>query len=211
MELRLARNPGAATRPGAGHAGALVGSLVLMVVIGLGINMDVESLRFAVLGHDQTSIVQLCAKPVRLALLHRTGTAGQLRRTRPADAQRRAVAGAGNSPGFGRTVLAGQPAAIGAWFDGAMPQRGETVSGYVQGIPQHWLAEQGAGALRPEAGQQRGGGDALSLQPGREKPARHGPGGHAHAAAHAARHAHRPGRGAHRRSWAPSSTSTPPR
>ena len=45
-------------------------------------------------------------------------------------------------PGFGRTVLAGQPAAIGAWFDGAMPQRGETVSGYVQGIHQHWLAEQ---------------------------------------------------------------------
>src|SRR5574344_927232 len=47
--LELQRDPVRATL-------ALVGSLVLMVVIGLGINMDVESLRFAVLDHDQTSI-----------------------------------------------------------------------------------------------------------------------------------------------------------
>ncbi|MPN07591.1 Ribosome-associated ATPase [bioreactor metagenome] len=32
--------------------------------------------------------------------------------------------------------------AIGAWFDGAMPRRGETVKAYVLGIHQHWLDEQ---------------------------------------------------------------------
>jgi hypothetical protein len=37
---------------------ALVGSLVLMVVIGFGISMDVEDLKFAVLDRDQSTISQ---------------------------------------------------------------------------------------------------------------------------------------------------------
>src|SRR5690606_27639469 len=45
-------------------------------------------------------------------------------------------------PGFGRDLLRGKPVEIGAWLDGAMPQRGETVGGYVQGMHQHWLLEQ---------------------------------------------------------------------
>src|SRR5690606_20792418 len=35
---------------------AALGSLILMIVIGYGINLDVEDLRFAVLDHDQTSL-----------------------------------------------------------------------------------------------------------------------------------------------------------
>jgi ribosome-dependent ATPase len=41
---------------------------------------------------------------------------------------------------------------IGAWIDGAMPQRGETASGYAQAMHQHWLAQQArmhAGAPLP--------------------------------------------------------------
>src|SRR5690606_14637183 len=45
-------------------------------------------------------------------------------------------------PGFARDVARGKPVAIGAWFDGAMPQRAETVQGYLQGMHQHWLGEQ---------------------------------------------------------------------
>ena len=44
--------------------------------------------------------------------------------------------------GFARDIERGTPVAVGAWVDGAMPQRAETVKGYVQGIHQHWLAEQ---------------------------------------------------------------------
>lgn len=32
--------------------------------------------------------------------------------------------------------------AVAAWFDGAMPQRAQTVQGYIQGLHQHWVAEQ---------------------------------------------------------------------
>ena len=134
--LELQRDPVRATL-------ALVGSLVLMVVIGLGINMDVESLRFAVLDHDQTSISRSYAQSL-------SGSRYFTERAPLAsydELDQRMRSGELSlaleiPPGFGRTVLAGQPAAIGAWFDGAMPQRGETVSGYVQGIHQHWLAEQ---------------------------------------------------------------------
>ena len=45
-------------------------------------------------------------------------------------------------PGFSRDVLRGQNVQIGAWLDGAMPQRAETVQGYVQGMHQHWLLAQ---------------------------------------------------------------------
>lgn len=45
-------------------------------------------------------------------------------------------------PNFGRDLQRGQDVAIGAWFDGAMPQRAETVRGYIQGMHQHWLADQ---------------------------------------------------------------------
>jgi ribosome-dependent ATPase len=30
---------------------------------------------------------------------------------------------------------------VGAWIDGAMPARAETVRGYVQGIHQHWVGQ----------------------------------------------------------------------
>src|SRR5690606_31897606 len=49
--LELVRDPVRATL-------ALLGSLVLMFVIGFGITMDVEDLRYAVLDRDQTTLSQ---------------------------------------------------------------------------------------------------------------------------------------------------------
>ena len=46
-------------------------------------------------------------------------------------------------PGFGRDLARGRNVAIGAWIDGAMPMRAETVRGYVQGMHAGWLAAEG--------------------------------------------------------------------
>jgi ribosome-dependent ATPase len=43
--------------------------------------------------------------------------------------------------GFARDLERGRPVQIGAWIDGAMPTRAETVSGYVQAMHQGWLAD----------------------------------------------------------------------
>nr|WP_284338211.1 ribosome-associated ATPase/putative transporter RbbA [Comamonas sp. NoAH] len=134
--LELQRDPVRATL-------ALVGSLVLMVVIGFGISMDVEDLTFAVLDRDQSTLSQSYTQ----------GLSGsryfieQPPLTSYEDLDQRMRAGKITvaieiPPSFGRDVLRGTPTAIGAWFDGAMPTRAETVKGYVQGIHQHWLAQQ---------------------------------------------------------------------
>jgi ribosome-dependent ATPase len=43
--------------------------------------------------------------------------------------------------GFSRKIARGTPVQIGAWVDGAMPTRAETVKGYVQAMHQLWLVD----------------------------------------------------------------------
>ena len=131
--LELQRDPVRATL-------ALGGSLLLMFVIGFGITMDVEDLSYAVLDRDQTTLSQS----------YTLNLAGSRYFTEHPpivdyeDLDRRMRNGelslAIEIPaGFARDVLRGQNVQIGAWLDGAMPQRAETVQGYVQGMHQHWL------------------------------------------------------------------------
>ena len=141
--LELQRDPVRATL-------ALVGSLVLMIVIGYGINMDVEKLKFAILDRDQSTLSQSYTQSL-------SGSRYFLEQapiTSYEDLDRRMRAGEiavaiEIPPGFGRDILRGSSTAVGAWFDGAMPSRAETVKGYVQGIHQYWLGEQ----MRERTGQ----------------------------------------------------------
>ena len=52
-----------------------------------------------------------------------------------------AAASAGGQPSRGGDVGQTEPVAVGVWIDGAMPQRGETIRGYVQGIHHQWLQD----------------------------------------------------------------------
>ena len=47
-------------------------------------------------------------------------------------------------PNFGRDVARGDRVEIGAWVDGSMPMRADTITGYVQGMHAQWLASHGA-------------------------------------------------------------------
>ncbi|WP_298015155.1 ribosome-associated ATPase/putative transporter RbbA [uncultured Castellaniella sp.] len=122
---------------------ALLGSLVLMFVIGFGISLDVESLSFAVQDRDQSTISRAYA-------LNLSGSRYFVEHppiVDDSDMDRRMRNGElalaiEIPPGFGRDLLHGRTAEIGAWIDGAMPQRAETVKGYVQGMHQQWLAQQ---------------------------------------------------------------------
>ncbi|MEF7616652.1 ribosome-associated ATPase/putative transporter RbbA [Aquincola sp. MAHUQ-54] len=144
--LELQRDPVRATL-------ALGGSLILMVVIGFGMSMDVENLTYAVLDRDQTTLS-------RDYTLNLSGSRYFVEKPPIADDQdmdRRMRSGELSlaieiPPGFARDAMRGSPVQVGAWIDGAMPQRAETVQGYVQGMHQHWLAEQArARGLAPQA------------------------------------------------------------
>jgi ribosome-dependent ATPase len=123
---------------------AALGSILLMLVLGYGINMDVEDLAFAVLDGDQTTL----SRDYALAL---SGSRTFIERPPLADhaeMDRRLRAGeiaiALEIPaGFARDVGRGSDVQIGAWIDASMPARAETVRGYLQGMHQHWLADWG--------------------------------------------------------------------
>jgi len=134
--LELQRDPVRATL-------ALVGSIILMIVMGFGIGNDVTGIRYAVLDRDQSTLSTSY-------LLDISGSRYFLEQAPIADygeLERRMRRGelslAIEIPsGFGRDLMHGREVAIGAWFDGAMPQLAETVRGYIQGMHQHWLSDQ---------------------------------------------------------------------
>jgi len=131
---------------------ALIGSVILMLVMGYGISMDVQDLSFAVLDRDRTSTS-------RDYVTNLSGSRYFLERAPIADyaeLDRRMRSGelslALEIPsGFARDLARGNPVAVGAWIDGAMPQRAETVRGYVQGMHVHWLSARAKEALGAHA------------------------------------------------------------
>ncbi|MDL2284474.1 ribosome-associated ATPase/putative transporter RbbA, partial [Oxalobacter sp. OttesenSCG-928-P03] len=121
---------------------ALIGSALLMFVLGSGISMDVEDLKFAVYDQDQSpqsrdyidnlsgSRYFIQQAPIQSGeeLEHRMKT-GEL------------TVAIEIPPGYGRDLLQNRTPEIAAWVDGSMPYRGETTRGYVIGMHQEYLAE----------------------------------------------------------------------
>jgi ribosome-dependent ATPase len=133
--LELRRDPIRATL-------ALLGSVILMFVIGYGINMDVNNLSFAVLDRDDTTV----SRDYTLQLAGSRYFTERPPITDYADLDRRMRNGEISlaieiPPRFARDVARGRAVEIGAWIDGAMPARAETVRGYVQGVHQAWLTQ----------------------------------------------------------------------
>jgi ribosome-dependent ATPase len=129
---------------------ALLGTAFLMLVFGFGVNTDVDHLRFAVLDRDRT--------PESLDFLKEMRGSIYFDEMRPivddAALERRLASGdisvAIEVPsGFGRDVRGDRPAEVGAWIDGAMPFRAETIRGYLQGVQQAYLANLAAARGEP--------------------------------------------------------------
>ncbi|TLX56487.1 ABC transporter ATP-binding protein/permease [Stutzerimonas nosocomialis] len=133
MELR--RDPIRATL-------ALVGTVLLMFIMGYGISMDVEDLSYAVLDRDQTTTSAAYAE--NIAGSRYFVEKAPLRNYEELDQRMRTgdiALAVEIPPGFGRDLKRGDVPEIGFWVDGAMPTRANTVQGYVQGIHQSYLQE----------------------------------------------------------------------
>lgn len=138
--LELRRDPIRATL-------ALVGTVLLMIIMGYGLSMDVKDLRFAVLDHDQTAAsrdyaLNIAGSPYFIEQPPLASDADMDRRLRSGE-----LALAIEIPtGYHEDILRGRPVQIGAWVDGAMPQRAETVAGYLQALHAGYVAERLAAA-----------------------------------------------------------------
>lgn len=124
---------------------SLLGSVILMVIMGYGISMDVENLAFAVLDRDQSTASReyiLNLSGSRYFIEHPPITDYQ-------DLDRRMRSGELSlaiemPPDFGRNLARGRQPGIGVWVDGANPQRAETIQGYINGMHNLWLSDKTA-------------------------------------------------------------------
>jgi len=121
---------------------SLFGTTLLMLVFGFGVSTDVNNLSFAVLDHDQS--------PESLAYLEELRGSSYFVEKRPladySELENRLRSGDIKAaieipPGFGRDIKRGRPAWVGAWVDGAMPFRAETIRGYLQGMHDLYLTD----------------------------------------------------------------------
>jgi ribosome-dependent ATPase len=167
--MELSRDPIRLTMAG-------LGSVILMIIMGYGITLDVEHLKYAVLDRDQTTISRDYAiniagssryfverPPVssydELDRRMKSGELSMVIEVPPEfgrDVERQmngaiAATSSGGLPGRGGGREQVKPLAISVWIDGSMPQRGETIRGYVQGIHLQWLQD----AARRELGQRQ--------------------------------------------------------
>ncbi|WP_286791283.1 ribosome-associated ATPase/putative transporter RbbA [Thalassospira sp. UBA4513] len=121
---------------------ALIGTAILMPVFGWGITFDVENLTYAVLDRDQSAESRTYTENLSGSRYFEA----QEPLTSIDDLEARLLAGEITlaieiPPGFGRDVGRGSSPEIGAFIDGSMPFRAETIHGYVEGIHQRYLSE----------------------------------------------------------------------
>ena len=121
---------------------ALFGTAFLMLVFGFGISTDVNNLTFAVLDHDQSHESRAYLEELRGSRyfvekppLVNYADLGTRLQSNEIDAAIEIP------PGFGRNIERGRPAWVGAWVDGAMPFRAQTIRGYLQGMHALYLTD----------------------------------------------------------------------
>ena len=138
---------------------ALFGALILLVVMGYGLNMDVENIDYAVLDNDQTELS-------RSYLLSISGSR-YFREHKPIknhdDIDRRLKNGELSMvveipPGFAKDVQRGATPQVAYWIDGSEPSNAETTNGYVRGM--HTLWQRNRAAMEPN----KTGSTSLSIQ-----------------------------------------------
>jgi len=131
---------------------SLFGTALLMLVFGFGVSTDVNNLSFAVLDHDQT--------PESRAYLEELRGSSYFVEKPPlanyAELENRMRGGSIKAaieipPDFGRDIKHGDPAWVGAWVDGSMPFRAETIRGYLEGMHALYLTDPAVKTSQPTA------------------------------------------------------------
>src|SRR5262249_27660652 len=116
---------------------ALLGTAFLMLVLGIGINTDVDHLPFAALDRDDSPESRAYLEELRGSIYFTEEAPladyGEIEH-RLAGGELKVVIEI--PPGFGRDLRRGRPVEVGAWIDGAIPFRAETTRGYLQSVHQ---------------------------------------------------------------------------
>jgi ribosome-dependent ATPase len=121
---------------------AVLGTLFLMLVLGFGLNTDVEHLAFAALDRDNTPESRAYLEELRGSRYfeeHKPLGDYAAMADRMASGELKLVVEL--PPGFGRDLRRGRPVEVGAWINGAMPFHAETTRGYLEGVHEIFLRD----------------------------------------------------------------------
>ncbi len=121
---------------------ALMGTVILMFIMGYGITLDVENISFAVLDFDQTpeSVDYIQNISGSRYFVERPSIASEAELEQRMRSSELSLA-LEIPAGFGKDLKRGRVPEVGAWIDGAMPFRAETIAGYLQGMHYAYLSE----------------------------------------------------------------------
>jgi len=121
---------------------ALFGMAILMLIIGYGIALDTENLRFGILDQDKTPQSRNYAQNIagsKYFIEYPSVNSFE-------EADERMKSGELNivlaiPPHFGEDLKRGRHTQIAVWIDGAMPFRAETIRGYIQGMHYEYIKQ----------------------------------------------------------------------
>ncbi len=121
---------------------AFVGSVLLMLLFGYGMNTDVENVRYAVLDLDQSPesrvyLQSLASSPYFLEQAPIRDSQALSERMRANDVSVVFEI----PPSFGKDLKRGRAPTVAAWIDGSAPFRGETIEGFVKGNHLNYLED----------------------------------------------------------------------
>lgn len=121
---------------------ALIGTVFLMFIIGYGISLDVNNLRFSVLDYDkspqsQEYIQNISGSKYFVEQPYLTSQAHLDQQMKNGNISVAFVI----PPNFGKEIQKGYKVEVSVWIDGIMPFRAETIKGYVKGIHNTYLQQ----------------------------------------------------------------------
>ncbi|MBE0514167.1 ribosome-associated ATPase/putative transporter RbbA [Sulfurimonas sp.] len=121
---------------------ALLGTVILMFVMGYGISMDVEDLKFSVLDNDQSPQSREYVEYISGSryFLEQEGLTSYEELDEKMKRGEIALA-IEIPPNFGRDLKKGSNPEVGAWIDGTISFRAETIKGYMEGLHGTYLSE----------------------------------------------------------------------
>lgn len=121
---------------------ALLGMVILMLVMGYGISMDVEDLKFSVLDNDKTpqsrNYIEYISGSRYFLEQKSVGSYAELDEKMKSGDISIAIE---IPPNFGRNLEKGNSVEVGAWIDGTLAFRAETIKGYLEGVHSSYLMQ----------------------------------------------------------------------
>jgi ribosome-dependent ATPase len=119
---------------------ALLGTLILLFVMGYGINFDVENLKFGVLDEDKSpaseNYIQNISGSIYFVKKAELSSFYELD-----EKMKKGIINVAFviPPDFGKNIAKGHKEEIAVWIDGTFPFRAETIYGYVQGLHYNYI------------------------------------------------------------------------